>query len=64
MAAQLRTNNSEVAACTDCGSKKFLVTTVSYRIAGNFRGVQFSLFLRLIGKPRKLNPRNKVLACN
>ena len=25
-----------------------------YRIAGNFRGVQFS---RLIGKPRKLNPR-------
>ena len=33
-----------------------------YRIAGNFRGVQFLRFSRLIGKPRKLNLRNKVLA--
>ena len=34
----------------------------NYRIAGNFRGVQFSRFSWLIGKPRKLNLRNKVLA--
>ena len=32
-----------------------------YRIAGNFRGIQFSRFSRLTGKPRKLNPRNKSL---
>ena len=31
-----------------------------YRIAGNFRGVQFPRFSQLIDKPRKLNPRNKV----
>ena len=30
-----------------------------YRIAGNFRGIQFSRFSRLSGEPRKLNPRNK-----
>ena len=29
-----------------------------YRIAGNFRGVQFSRFSRLISEPRKLDPRN------
>ena len=34
-----------------------------YSIAGNFRGVQFSQFSQLIGKPRKLNPQNKVLTC-
>ena len=28
-------------------------------MAGNFRGSQFSWFLRLTGDPRKLNPRNK-----
>ena len=33
----------------------------NYRIAGNFRGIQFSRFSRLTGKPRKLNPRNKSL---
>ena len=32
-----------------------------YRKAGNFRGIQFSRFSRLTGKPRKLNPRNKSL---
>ena len=32
-----------------------------YRIAGNFRGIQFLRFSRLTGKPRKLNPRNKSL---
>ena len=31
-----------------------------YRIAGNFQGVQFPQLSRLIGKPRKLNLRNKV----
>jgi hypothetical protein len=30
-----------------------------YRIAGNFRGVQFSLFSRMSGYPRKLDPCNK-----
>ena len=30
-----------------------------YRMAGNFRGSQFSRFSRLTGDPRKLNPRNK-----
>ena len=33
----------------------------NYRIAGNFRGVHFSRFSRLICKPRKLYPRNKCL---
>ena len=33
-----------------------------YRIAGNFRGVQFLRFSQLVDKPRKLNLRNKVLA--
>ena len=33
--------------------------TILYRMAGNFRGSQFSRFLRLTGDPRKLNPRNK-----
>ena len=32
---------------------------ISYRMAGNFRGSQFSRFSRLTGDPRKLNPRNK-----
>ena len=32
---------------------------VLYRMAGNFRGSQFSRFSRLTGNPRKLNPRNK-----
>ena len=27
-----------------------------YRIAGNFRGIQFLRFSRLTGKPQKLNP--------
>ena len=31
---------------------------LDYRIAGNFRGIQFS---RMTVKPRKLNPRNKSL---
>ena len=31
----------------------------TYRMAGNFRGSQFSRFSRLTGDPRKLNPRNK-----
>ena len=30
-----------------------------YRIAGNFRGIQFSWFSRMTVEPRKLNPRNK-----
>ena len=30
-----------------------------YRMAGNFRGSQFSWFSRLTGDSRKLNPRNK-----
>ena len=30
-----------------------------YRIAGKFRGIQFSQFSRLSGTPQKLNPRNK-----
>ena len=41
-----------------------IIILAYYRIAENFQGVQFLRFLRLIGKPRKLNPRNKVLACN
>ena len=35
-----------------------------YSVAGNFRGVQISRFSRLIGKPQKLNPQNKVLTCD
>ena len=49
----------------DFASEEGLLTAhpfaLTYRIAGNFRGVQFSQFSRLIGKPRKLNPRNKNL---
>ena len=32
---------------------------IVYRMAGNFRGSQFSRFSRLTGDPRKLYPRNK-----
>ena len=43
-------------------SRKFSRDPIfDYRIAGNFRGIQFSRFSRLTGKPRKLNPRNKSL---
>ena len=37
------------------------LNATEYRIAGNFRGIQFSRFSQLTGKPRKLNPRNKSL---
>ena len=33
--------------------------SVIYRIAGNFRGIQFSRFSRMTVEPRGLNPRNK-----
>ena len=52
---------------TNWHSKVWLRCT---RIVGNFWGIQFSQFLqflqfsRLIGKPQKLNARNKVLVCN
>ena len=45
---------------TYCNIQCTCVTHI-YRIAGNFRGIQFSQFSRLTGKPRKLNPRNKIL---
>jgi hypothetical protein len=37
----------------------FTVMSIAYCIAGNFRGVQFSWFLRISGYPRKLDPRNR-----
>ena len=52
-----------------CIISDFLVKVVTrsnkknYRMAGNFRGSQFSRFSRLTGDPRKLNPRNKKPKC-
>ena len=42
-------------------NRSMLAEFGGYRIAGNFRGIQFSWFSRLTGKSRKLNPRNKSL---
>ena len=41
------------------GSFSNYLIGVYYRMAGNFRGSQFSRLSRLTGDPRKLNPRNK-----
>ena len=39
--------------------KSINISVAINRMAGNFRGSQFSRFSRLTGDPRKLNPRNK-----
>ena len=38
---------------------QYRVTSILYRIVGNFRGVQFSRFSQISGYPRKLDLRNK-----
>ena len=54
--------HDNTCTCTHtCSSLGRIKSSEEYRIAGNFRGIQFSRFSRLTGKPRKLNPRNKSL---